>query len=155
MRSSNKRVDDFKAALANGKKRNGNHFITVSEEGPEFPDELLCKDCDRILACLALKQASGDVVLDQTCVRPCLTQGRTARFYYHDTLCLSFNMMNNLVTDHGYWGYSVTTSRSIRWYLEALYYEGYIDSQASVDRLCKLFKTRSYEEADQWVPANG
>lgn len=134
-----------------GKKRNGNHFITVDDSGPEFPDMHRCNNCDRKLACLAMGQVT-EVPIPNTA--PCVVSGRTIRFYYHDTLCLSFNIMNKLVTDHGYWGYSVTTSRSIRWYLEALFSHGYIDSGYDVDRLCKLFKKRSGKEAELWVPAN-
>lgn len=110
-----------------------------------------CAECDRKLACLAMDCVT-QVPIPNTA--PCLTQGKTIRFYYHDTLVLSFNMMNKLVTDHGYWGYSVTTSRSIRWYLEALLYEDFINTRFDVDRLCKLFKQRPSEEANLWVPAN-
>lgn len=151
---SNKRIDDLKEALRNGKKRNRNHYI-VCTGGPEFPDMERCKDCDLNLSCLAkghVPHATMHGTHDLSAQRPCIAQGATIRFYYHDTLCLSYNQMSKLVTDHGMWGYSVTTSRSIRWYLEALFHEGFIDSQARINELCKTFKVRPHEEADQWLP---
>ncbi|MHC4621184.1 MAG: hypothetical protein ACYTEQ_25840 [Planctomycetota bacterium] len=149
--AGNKRIDDLKEALEKGKKRNGNHFITCTG-GLEFPDMERCKDCDLNLGCLAVGHVPHMTSHGVSRHRPCLIHGPAIRFYYHDSLCLSFSQFSKLVTDHGMWGYSVTTSRSIRWYLEALRYEGLICSQVRVDELCKQFKNRPSEEADQWVP---
>lgn len=153
----NKRIDDLHEALATGSKRNGNHLIRL-REGPHFPDAERCADCNLNLSCLAIGHIPTRSVSTPQPLniqsRPCIAYGETIEFFYHDSLCLSFNTMSKVVTDHGMWGYSVTTSRSIRWYLEALYYEQYIGSQTHVDELCKLFKKRTYEEADQWVPVN-
>jgi hypothetical protein len=123
----------------------------VDESGSEFPDVVKCNGCDRKLACLAMDQVT-DVPIPST--SPCIVEGRMIRFYYHDTLCLSFNMMSKLVTDHGYWGYSMTTSRSIGWYLEALFECGFINTMHDVNRLRKLFRNREGKEAELWVPAN-
>jgi len=41
-------------------------------------------------------------------------------FRYHGTVCLSCDVAAKTVTDHGMYGYSVTTSGNIRKYLNAL-----------------------------------
>jgi len=145
----NRRIDDLAEALIKGEKQNGNHRI-VCTPGPFYPDMERCAPCDRSLGCLALGRVLFDKAQPLTAKRPCIADGPTIHFYYHGTLCLS--CASHIVTDHGMWGHSVTTSRSIRWYLEALFSQGYIDSRTRVDELCHHFKKRPAEEASHWIP---
>lgn len=148
-RSSNKRVDDLRVAMSNssGEQRNGNHR-TVVNPGTPIPDVTLCHDCSRMLYCI-----TKGVSLPDTPERPCTQVGLVFKFHYHDSCCLTFTTRPKQITDHGMWGYSVTTSRSIRWYLEALYYHHYLDSQETVNELCKTFKKRhdAPNGGDDWI----
>lgn len=73
---------------------------------------------------------------------PCVEQRQYIFFHYHGACCLTFDQKLKRVNDWGYWGYSITTSRSIRWYLEALLYHDFIDSQQTVEDAIKYFKKR-------------
>lgn len=62
-------------------------------------------------------------------------------FKYHGSLCLTFDVTQNRVNDWGYWGYSVTTSRAIRWYVEALADHHYI-AFSQIEEIINFFKKR-------------
>jgi len=147
MRNSNARVEDLRAALTcqNGIWNNGNHCTQVSP-GVRTPDVSMCHECPRMLYCINLGTTQPD-----TPDRPCTQIGLIFKFSYHGTVCLTYTTRPRQVTDHGYWGYSVTTSRAIRWYLEALMHHRYLDSQETVNQLCKTFKKRHSTPNNGWI----
>lgn len=53
-------------------------------------------------------------------LRPCWEEQRFVEFYYHGSCCLVYDTQTGAVSDLGMYGYSVTTTRAIRWYLEAV-----------------------------------
>ena len=120
--------------------RNGNHFTVVKPgTAPVIDAEGYCRGCVHNLECVL----GGRVISYGQATQenmPCVNgKNHRIEFYYHDTLCLTFNLNTNEVLDHGLWGHSVTTSRAIRWYLGALAEEGHIWPM-HVDECAKLSK---------------
>lgn len=98
---------------------NGNHRIAItSGRQAPFPD--LCKNCPNHLACFAGHQDEALRRDGEWMLRPCWEERRFVEFYYHGSCCLIYDMLTGAVSDLGMYGYSVTTTRSIRWYLEAV-----------------------------------
>lgn len=153
MRRHNKRIDDLEKAMRkpNGIHSNGNHTVRIIDGLRDFdPVDASCKACEHNLACMADKRPHESTL--HTGGLPCVVQHGAIVFSYHGSDCLRFRTHTKEVTDHGMWGYSVTTSRAIRWYLEALFYFGHIDSQARVEELITLFKKRTLQNNDEgWV----
>jgi hypothetical protein len=140
-RRSNKRCDDLHVALAQGHCSNGNHRITAGEG---ITHGEWCQTCEDSLRCfLAGKMIDVQEAVNKK--RPCVQQAQFIYFYYHNALCLTFDKQRRRVNDWGYWGYSVTTSRSIRWYIEALAYHDFIPYD-TVEPAITFFKKRNDTE---------
>jgi hypothetical protein len=94
--------------------------------------------CALLLACNAVSEArppdhlfssQGSATEAEIAKYPCLRYTRRIRFYYHGTCILTYDVQSQRVTDHGTYGWSVTTSRALRWDLGALCDESYISPQ--------------------------
>jgi hypothetical protein len=137
MRRPNKRCDDLAVALSRGQCGNGNHRIKTGEG--VLQRDTWCQPCPDSLRCFLV----GRTVDIQEAIAkkyPCVATRRFILFYYHGSCCLTFDTQTKRVNDWGFWGYSITTSRSIRWYLEALLWHNYIDMQQTVEDAIKFFK---------------
>lgn len=116
-RERNKRCSDLRVALQRGRCTNGNHTIVAGEGILQRAE--WCQACPDSMRCFLV----GNTVDVQEAVDkkyPCIQQQRYIFFKYHGACCLTFDQQTQRLNDWGYWGYSVTTSRSIRWYVEAL-----------------------------------
>jgi hypothetical protein len=134
----NARCRDLKQALDKGKFRNRNHLIKVS---PEIVQQnAWCQTCPESMNCFL---AGKTIDLDRALQKgyPCVSHQGYIFFSYHDSCVLTFARAPLRVNDWGYWGYSVTTSRSIRWYLDALAHHGFITPK-SVEAAIEFFKKR-------------
>jgi hypothetical protein len=153
MRRHNKRIDDLEKAMRkpNGIHSNGNHTVRIIDGLRDFdPARESCKQCEHNLSCLADKRPHESIL--HTSQLPCVVEEGAIVFSYHGTDYLKFQTHTKQITDYGYWGFTVTTSRSIRWYLEALFYFGHLDSQATVEELITTFKKRTLKEGEEgWV----
>jgi hypothetical protein len=161
------RTRDLRKALhsQNGHCRNGNHQVTVDEPlWPQsgFPDLQKCATCELLLACNSagdaqppdhLFSSQGSATEAEIAKYPCLRYTRRIRFYYHRTCCIEVDVNARELIDHGTYGYSVTTSRAIRWYLQALRDEGYLSS-SRVEELLKIFKKVAHTSNStvEWHP---
>jgi hypothetical protein len=150
------RTKDLRQARnsAHGSCTNGNHRTEIDEPlWPQagYPDMQRCQGCALWLLCNTAGEPKPpselfgsphvDISLEQEIAKyPCLRFTKRIRFYYHGTCCIELDVRNRKITDHHKYGYSVTTSRAIRWYLEALNDEGYLASRTQVDTLIKAFK---------------
>ena len=146
MRHHNKRCDDLRVALQRGHCSNGNHSIKIGEGVVQ--KNVHCQGCPDSLRCFLV----GKTIDVQEAMQknyPCVDDRRYLLFHYHGACCITFDRKTKKVNDHGYWGYSVTTSRSIRWYLEALFYHGFIDAQQTVEDAIKFFKKRPSQSGDK------
>lgn len=76
-------------------------------------------------------------------LRPCWEEQRFVEFYYHGSCCLVYDVQTGAVSDLGMYGYSVTTTRSIRWYLEAVA-DNYANGLTGecISEIMKFFKKR-------------
>lgn len=139
MRETNKRCHDLRHALDKGSYSNGNHMINTG--AGLIQDAVRCQNCPDNFRCFL----AGKTIDPYDAIHknyPCVDERRYIQFHYHGSCCITFDRRQKRVNDWGYWGYSVTTSRSIRWYLEALLYEGFIDSSQTVEDAIKFFKKR-------------
>ena len=80
----------------------------------------------------------------------CYTRRRFVQFSYHHSVCLQFDLVSKEMTDNGYWGHSVTTSRAIRWYIEALAARQYIPHH-HVEKAISFFRKARKEGRDAQV----
>ena len=129
---------------------NGNHRI-AREGGAIEPNATMCQPCSQSLYCF-LAGKDLDFRQKEKDRTPCYREIKFIRFYYHGTCCLSYDMHKKTVCDHGKWGYSVTTSRSISWYLEALH-DNFHDVWLGPDRaqeLKKAFKKWKQGDGEVW-----
>lgn len=147
MRSHNKRCDDLRVALSRGHCSNGNHMIKIGEGVIQKND--WCQGCPESLRCFLVGKTI-DVQEALQKAYPCIDDKRYILFHYHGACCITFDCKTKQINDHGYWGYSVTTSRSIRWYLEALFYHGFIDAQQTVEDAIAYFKKRKPDVHGRW-----
>jgi hypothetical protein len=137
------RSDDLAQLLRSGKdaKHNGNHRVTISA-GIKDPGILLCQGCELALRCLSGPQISAWQAHDEQ--RRCAQdQERTiVKFYYHGTCCLTLDLANRRLTDEGQYGRSVTTTCSIRAYLNAVFsnFSHLNLSYTRIDEIMKIFK---------------
>jgi len=140
VRSTNKRSDDFRRAAANknGKFRNRNHTIKFFD-GCRPPNFSSCKHCELALRCAAGKRVTVPEARDHQ--RECYTGRRYIDFSYHGSICLRYDIFTGKMSDLGMWGYSETTSRAIRWYVEALVDNGYI-APKHLEPALKWFKKK-------------
>lgn len=129
-RTRNARSQDLARLLRNTSKRsstdrpahdiiNGNHRIAITA-GRRAPAPDQCKGCPNHLACFAGRQDEALRRDGEWMLRPCHNERRFVEFYYHGSCCLVYDIQTGAVSDLGMYGYSVTTTRSIRWYLEAV-----------------------------------
>lgn len=149
----NKRVDDLRKALAVGAHSNGNHTIIAGDGLKQ--DAKWCRDCPVNMRCFLIGQKI-DIAMASANRYPCVRQAKTLIFKYHGATCLVFDVLENRVNDWGYWGYSVTTSRAIRWYVEALVELDYIEFGRS-EEIINFFKKRKdsvgcNDAAIPWYP---
>lgn len=120
-RSHNRSVDLAKLLSMRSRSKtrvvNGNHIVELaySFAPPSFE---LCNGCKYALQCLSSEQMDTHTILNEH--MPCVYPMQDVKFYYHETVCLVFNKVNVRVHDDFMYGYSVTTSKNIRYYLEAL-----------------------------------
>lgn len=145
--ASNARSDDLERAIHSSTHRytNGNHRTEIKDTQRAFdPTQETCKHCLLSVRCFG-QQVDLTWALENKC--GCVTQKTRIEFYYHESLCLTYECPQNRITDHNMWGYSVTTSRSIGWYLDALVDHGFINEEQPAE-LKRLFKQRSSSE---WV----
>ncbi len=148
----NKRIDDLARALRTGEDVHNKNHTTMIRDGTRafdatHPD---CIHCELNLVCLSGKEINWFTA--NTYKRACATGRCLIQFQYHATVCLTYDRMQNRVTDHWQYGRSVTTSRSIRWYLEALQENNVIPYSVDIDALLKIFRTRPEETWEGWVP---
>jgi len=146
-RSSNIRSDDLNRAMHSATHRyvNGNHCIEIKEAQRAFdPTQETCKHCSLSARCFG-HQVGLTLALKNKC--GCIAQKARIEFRYHESLCLAYECSQNRITDEGMWGYTVTTTRSISWYLDALVDHGFINEEQPA-KLKKLFKKRNSSE---WV----
>lgn len=150
MRWHSKRSQDLHEALRNGgHKSNGNHRIEIID-GLASPRVELCQDCNLNLRCLASGQISKERAFREE--RACCRDWNLINFYYHSSCCLTFNQATRKITDHNMYGFSVTTSSSIRKYVNALWENfSYLHlSYSRIDEIIKAFKTHS-EDHELWL----
>ena len=145
------RADDLYMALRSrdGHVRKGNQSIRITQPRLEASFEV-CAPCPLNMRCCVqgevlhvgeIAQFKEDGVINEGAVIPCLVGRNVIRFSYHSSVCLSFDMEKECVTDHGMYGYSQTTSQSIGTYLHALAENGFIvGGDACVEKLKKVFK---------------
>ena len=115
----NPRSADLAEMLRRGRTHytNKNHSIDLLY-GLRDPDTLLCHGCPLSLACLS-GQRNDAHILHSVPVYPCETADSLVKFTYHISVCFTVDLTNKRVTDHGMYGFSVSTSRAIRQYLDA------------------------------------
>lgn len=119
MRSNvtNARASDMRRALEKGEHHNKNHRVVVTPTME--PSTEWCPSCPESMRCfLADRRIPVQQAIDNK--YPCMLRERQVLCFYHDSLILGFNSHTNIVNDYGFWGYSITTNRAIRWYVEAL-----------------------------------
>lgn len=123
----------------------GNHRVEVKDlrKEPSYP---LCEPCPYNMRCCVQGEVVGEP-LAATVNAPCLAERNLICFYYHDSLCLTYDRAKQCVTDHCMWGYSATTTQSIGTYLHALSVHGFIPLSC-IDNIKKVFKKR---DDDGWI----
>jgi hypothetical protein len=100
----------------------GNHSITW-EDAFNDPSPHRCKTCLNHLACFSGRQEEAiqrhrkEKKLTDL---PCYNPHRFLVFTYHSSICLVYDTLTHAITDNHLWGYTSSTSRAIRWYLNAL-----------------------------------
>lgn len=134
-RTKSNRTNDLKQALTCGLKINGNHRTEVITRTPP-PLEEACPVCPLRLVCTSVGPERN-----RHPGRHCQTV-ITAKFFYHGTCCLTFDERERTLDDHGYWGYSITTSRAIRWYVQALWDNDLLYDVKDVERSLLYFRKR-------------
>ena len=139
MSRPNKRCDDLKVALLRGECSNGNHRIKTGEG--VLQRDTWCQPCPDSLRCFLVGRTI-DVHEAIAKKYPCVNDRKYIFFYYHGACCLTFDRDGCRVNDWGYWGYSITTSRAIRWYLVALRWHGFINHQDTIEAAVKFFKQK-------------
>lgn len=138
-KSSNARCEDLRKALTSGTYKNKNHYISVAPGVQK--DAAWCQSCPDGLRCFLVGK-SIDIREAVTKQYPCVKQQKYILFRYHGAACLVFDTDANKMNDWGYWGYSITTSRAIRWYVEALADNGFIQPN-QVEPALTFFKARA------------
>lgn len=140
---STARSDDLSVLLRSGKteKRNGNHRVELAK-GQHDPEITFCQDCELALRCLSGKPIDAWQAHQEK--RRCsYEQDQTiVNFYYHGTCCLTLDLTNRRLTDNGQYGRSVTTTCSIRSYLNAVFdnFSHLNLSSTRIDEIMKIFK---------------
>lgn len=146
----NKRISDLKRAEENdnGCYVNGNHSVDLIK-GCYPPTRYTCSGCELSMKCLlAGHQITHEEARKEN--RGCYTRRRFVIFRYHGSTCLQLDRHLDTLQDFGYWGYSVTTSRAIRWYLEALAERGYI-APMHIEPAIKHFKQRKAKDRQVYI----
>lgn len=145
------RSDDLKALLRSGKheKSNGNHRIELTR-GQRDPHITLCQECELALRCLGGKPIDAWQAHQEK--RRCsYEQDQTIiNFYYHGTCCLTLDLTNRRLTDQGQYGRSVTTTCSIRAYLNAVY-DNFSHLNIPYSRIDEIMKTFKKAREKTWV----
>jgi hypothetical protein len=109
-----------------------------------------CANCELNLDCLRGKEINAHTAhLDR---RACAIDNNLIHFQYHATVCLTYDCTQQRITDHGQYGRSVSTSRAIRWYLEALQENSIIPYHVDTGALVKTFKDRGCIVNEGWIP---
>jgi len=148
----NARIGDLAKALRTGKDVHNKNHTTMVRDGTRAFDAAHsdCVHCELNLVCLGGKEINWFTANADK--RACATGRCLIQFQYHATVCLTYDRMRNRVTDHWQHGRSVTTSRSIRWYLEALQENDVIPYGVDINEVLKVFKMRSEEKGEGWIP---
>jgi len=165
------RTRDLRQALRSrkGECKNGNHRTEIDDPivpVPGYPDLQKCEGCELLLKCNSSGVAGPPWQSSRDREAPdnqpleyyrCLRETKRIRFYFHGTCCVELDIKAQRVTDHSTYGWSVSTGRAIRWYLEALDDENYIGSRDRVYELIKLFRKHgrgSYFDDAPWYPTS-
>lgn len=104
-------------------KHSKNHRITI--ENSLTPANIKdCTGCERSLRCLAGKQISLTEAYvtqkyDESKCK-CFNEYNLIRFYYRHSCCLSFDIAQRMLIEHGYMGLTTSTNWAIGQYLYAL-----------------------------------
>jgi len=148
----NKRIDDLARALRTGKDTFNKNHTTMVRDGVRAFDAAHpgCVNCELNLVCMSGRavdphQAHYDK-------RSCAVENTVIHFQYHATVCLTYDITQQRITDHWKYGLSVTTTRSIRWYIEALKENDIIPYGFDTDALMKTFKMRTEGKGEGWIP---
>jgi hypothetical protein len=147
MHYSNARSEDLARAFISPAwcYTNKNHTTEIKDAQRAFDPSLeTCAHCALSARCFGNQV---DIVQAMQIHCPCIMQKAAIEFYYHNSLCLQFEIPKNRITDKGMWIRSRSTTRAIGWYLVALEDHGFITAEQVKD-LKKRFKTRT---TSQWV----
>lgn len=132
------RAQELGIALEEGRARKGNHNVEVTRALlPSDPD--LCKPCPSNFQCY-LRGVQVSFKKAAQMYAPCVRHQAHIKFFYHSSCCITYDIALGRITDHGYWGYSPTTSRAIGAYLGALWEHDFLPSGHVVDFLKICFK---------------
>jgi hypothetical protein len=114
--SLTRRIAELRTALDKGSVADGNHAIEIDTGVVQH--ESYCRHCPMSVSCYL----GGEIVtfaeaakMDYACVKK-----KTILFRYHGATVLKFDVSAKTLDDSGYWGYSVSTSRALGWYIQAL-----------------------------------
>ena len=151
MPSHTPRTRDLEKALRaqNGTCKNGNHLTEVTPGVKAFDSEsTACQMCSLSFRCM-YQQVDLSLVIEKGL--PCIRAQGVIKFRYHGTICLTFDVANNRITDHGYWGYSITTTRAIGWYVNALSDLRFINNRDVRQIIEQLRKRAKQQTAKDWI----
>jgi hypothetical protein len=147
----NRRIDDLRKTLRTGRDVHNKNHTTVIRNGVRAFDGAHpgCINCELNLVCLSGRpvdhfQAHYDK-------RSCAVQNTVIQFQYYTTVCLSYDITQQHITDHWQYGRSVSTSRAIRWYIEALKENDVIPYGFDENELIKTFRDRPQVQGEGWL----
>ena len=176
MRNFKRRREDLAKALKKCTSvTNNNHNISFSF-GLERPDWELCTGCPHGLECnsgadhisvghcridgerhgphpyMGWDPIQYGELKDLPCCAP-PDKGGAILFEYHGSICTSFDRAGRRFTDMMMWGHSITTTRAIRWYIDALAWNSIItpSEESTLLTWCNRGGRRTGVYQDAWV----
>lgn len=114
--SLKRRLAEFDRAMNHGHAACGNHTLKVEES--VIQQAWYCSTCPMSASCYF----GGQIVDFSTASKagyPCV-QNKNVAFMYHGATVLVFDFHKRTLNDNGYYGYSVSTSRALSWYIAVL-----------------------------------
>ena len=114
--SQTQRNKELRTALEKGRASNGNHSIELEEGIVKKPS--YCRLCPMWSSCY-IGDKTPTLTEAHAQKYACIKENKLT-FRYHGSKVLVFDMHQHRLNDFGFWGYSMSTSRSITWYLHAL-----------------------------------